>query len=68
MYIKEGYYITPEAAERFKIWLVVNHLSMRKFCKNTGCTRQYLMAALSGKIKCTENVRQKFKNGGYELL
>lgn len=65
---KQGYKITPAAKRRFKIWLLDNNLSVTKFAKKCGVTRQYISAALDGKIKCTDSVIETFKKGGYELI
>lgn len=66
--IKDGYKVTKAARERFYIWLTKNHLSLSKFAKQCGCSRQYLTKALNGEIKCTDTVIAKFKKGGYNLI
>ncbi len=65
---KPGHYITPAAKRRFEIWLLDNKLSINKFAKQAGCSRQYLTRALDGQISITNTVREWFKKGGYELL
>ena len=66
--MKNGNYITEAAKLRFKKWLVVKGLTVNKFAKGCGCSRQYLEQILAGKKKITESVRDHFKKGGYELL
>lgn len=65
---KDGHYITPAAAKRFKRWLFNNEISLNQFAKRAGCSRQYLTKALDGQIKITNTVREWFLKGGYELL
>lgn len=64
----DGYFITDEAKRRFRIWLLDNKLSMNKFAKKAGASRQYFEQVLNRKIKVTPNVIEWFKKGGYELL
>ena len=65
---KPHYKITPEAKKRFLIWLIENDLSLTKFAKKAGCSRQFLTRALDGKINITKTVIDWFKKGGYELI
>lgn len=66
--VKEGYFITNQAQTRFKKWLVEKHLTVNRFAKQCGCSRQYIEQVLSGKKKITENVRITFQVGGYPYL
>ena len=66
--IKDGYYITEEGKRRFKIWLLDNDLSLPQFAAKAGCSRQYLQRVIDGKVKVTENVRERFLKGGYEII
>ena len=66
--VKEGYFITKQAHKRFKKWLVDKGLTVNKFAKQCGCSRQYLEQILKGKKKITPSVREHFMAGGYNLL
>ena len=65
---KQGYFITEEARLTFKRWLLDNKLTVNKFSKGCGCSRQYIERVLQGKAKITDSVLAHFKKGGYELL
>ena len=66
--IKEGHFITKAAEVRFRKWLVEKNLTVNKFSKLCGCSRQYLEQVLAGKKKITHNVRLRFEKGGYTYL
>jgi len=66
--IKEGHFITEAARLRFKKWLVEKNLTVNKYAKLCGCSRQYIEQILGGKRKITSSVRAHFLKGGYELL
>lgn len=66
--IKEGYFITKQALTRFKKWLVDKNLTVNRFAKLCGCSRQYLEQVLKGNKKITSSVRAKFHQGGYDFL
>ena len=66
--VKDGNYITKAANLRFRKWLLVEGLTVNKFSKKCGCSRQYIERILAGRVKITSSVRQWFLNGGYELL
>lgn len=66
--IKQGYFITEEAAKHFKMWLIEKGLTVNKFSKGCGCSRQYIERVLQGKAKITSSVLEHFKKGGYEYL
>lgn len=66
--VKEGYFITKQAHTRFKKWLVDKNLTVNKFAKQCGVSRQYLEQVLAGKKKITSSVRATFLKGGYEIL
>lgn len=66
--VKPGYFITEAALLRFKKWLLNKKLTVNKFSKKTGCSRQYIERVLNGKAKITINVREHFKKGGYDCL
>lgn len=65
---KEGYFITEEARLHFKLWLVEKGLTVNKFSKNCGCSRQYIERVLKGGAKITSSVLAHFKKGGYDCL
>lgn len=65
---KQGYFITEEARLTFKKWLLENNLTVNKFAKGCGCSRQYIERVLKGKAKITTSVLAHFKKGGYQLL
>ena len=65
---KEGYFITKEAKRNFRIWLIDKNLTVNKFAKNCGVSRQYIESVLNGKIKITSTVLAHFRKGGYECL
>lgn len=66
--VKEGYFITKQAYTRFKKWLVDKNLTVNKFAKQCGVSRQYLEQVLKGNKKITSSVLETFKKGGYEML
>lgn len=66
--VKEGYFITKQALTRFKKWLIDKGLTVNRFAKQCGCSRQYLEQVLAGKKKITPAVRDRFEQGGYVLL
>lgn len=66
--IKDGYFITEVARMRFKKWLVVKKLTVNKFSKKCGCSRQYIEKVLKGNAKITASVKERFKKGGYYLV
>ena len=65
---KEGYFITKQAHTRFKKWLVDKNLTVNRFAKQCGCSRQYLEQILAGKKKITAAVHKRFETGGYIYL
>ena len=65
---KPGYFITEEARTRFKKWLIDQNLTVNKFAKGCGCSRQYIERVLQGKAKITSSVIEHFKKGGYAYL
>ena len=54
--VKNGYFITEEARINFKKWLLEKHLTVNKFAKGCGCSRQYLEQILAGKKKITTSI------------
>jgi len=66
--IKDGNYITQAALLRFKTWLWEQNLTVNKFAKKCGVSRQYIERVLHGQTKITASVREWFLKGGYELL
>lgn len=66
--IKEGHFITKQAETRFRKWLVDKHLTVNKFSKLCGCSRQYIESILKGNKKITHAVRERFQTGGYMWL
>lgn len=64
----DGYYVTETARLRFRKWLLVNKLTVNKFAKGCGCSRQYIERVLKGETKVTPSVLEHFKKGGYETL
>ena len=66
--VKNGYFITEEARINFKKWLLEKHLTVNKFAKGCGCSRQYIERVLQGKAKITDSVLVHFRKGGYECL
>ena len=67
MNIKDGNFITEDEVIEFKVWLLKNGLSLNRFAKKCGCSRQYLSHILERRKKVTEKVKNRFKLGGYEL-
>lgn len=65
---KDGYFITKQAHTRFKKWLVDKNLTVNKFAKGCGCSRQYIERVLKGDAKITPSVIEHFKKGGYDCL
>ena len=66
--VKNGYFITEQAHTRFKKWLVDKKLTVNRFAKQCGCSRQYLEQVLAGKKKITTAVIDRFEKGGYTYL
>lgn len=66
--VLDGYYITKPALIRFKKWLVENDLTVNRFSRYCGCSRQYIEKVLKGKAKITAQVLEKFRKGGYNYL
>lgn len=66
--VANGYYMTEQATRRFRIWLLDNKLTLPQFAKKAECSRQYLERVLSGKVKVTQKVQDRFLKGGYELV
>lgn len=66
--IKDGHFITEAAQNRFKRWLINRKLTVNKFSKGCGCSRQYIEKVLQGKVKITASVRGHFLKGGYDLI
>ena len=66
--VKTGYFITEEARLRFKTWLLEQNLTVNRFAKGCGCSRQYIERVLKGKAKITSSVLDHFKKGGYTYL
>ena len=64
----EHYKVTPVAKRRFKIWLLDNELTVPKFAKRCGVSRQYIEAIVNGKVSVTSTVIELFKKGGYDLI
>lgn len=64
----EGVYISQSAATRFRKWLVSKNLTVNRFSKECGCSRQYIEKIIHAEKKITPSVRALFKKGGYDLL
>lgn len=66
--IKPHYYVTDQAAKRFKKWLIDKNMSLNEFSKKAGCSRQYLSKILKGQLSVTKTAREWFAKGGYDAL
>lgn len=63
-----SYSATQTARKRFKRWLVDNDLSITRFAKACGVSRQYISAVIDGKVHVTPTVIETFKKGGYDFI
>lgn len=65
--VRKSKLITKKQKREFMIWLINNDLTISKFAKSCGVTRQYIYAILKGRVGLTERTKEIFLKGGYEL-
>lgn len=64
----KGYLMTERGCTRFKKWLVANNMSMSKFAREIGVSKQYVNDIVLGKRHVTPRIRELFEKGGYTLI
>jgi transcriptional regulator with XRE-family HTH domain len=64
---KDAFLMSETQTRKFKMWLFMNGLTIRKFAVNCGVSAQYIDAILNRKVYVSPKVIETFCKGGYTI-